>query len=265
MDPSARAAWLLDDARRHDRDRALAAMLAPAARRPAMLAVVAFNTELARVRERAADPTLGHIRLRWWADALARADAADDPEAAPLLRLLAGLRAWPEIRPRLIALAEARGRDIDDPPFADVAAAEAYAAAVTAPLADALALALGLPERVGDAAIAAATRAHALVGLLRVTPLRLRQGRPPWAADLRDAAARAALGRAVAERAEALIAAAAAARLPRPTFPLVAPAVLARQHLALLRRNGYEIFDSRLALPSRVTPGFAFAKWCGRL
>lgn len=261
----ARVEWLLEDARRHDRDRAVAAMLCPEKRRPAVLAVIAFNTEIARVRERVGEPTLGYVRLRWWADALARAGAADDAEAAPLLRALAGQRVWPEIRPHLAALVEARARDIEEPPFADPAAAEDYVAAVTAPLADALALALGLPERVGDPAVAAAARGHGLVGLLRATAARLRQGRDPWAADLGDPAARAALGRAVAERAAALIADAAAARLPREAFPLLAPAALARQHLALLRRNGYEILDSRLALPSRVTPGFALRCWRGRL
>lgn len=265
MEPSPQAEWLLEDARRHDRDRAVAAMLCPAPRREAVLAVVAFNTEIARVRERAAEPTLAHIRLRWWGDALDRLGAAEDTEAAPLLRALAGLRAWPEIRPHLAALVEARARDIDDPPFADAIAAEDYVAAISRPLTDALAHALGLPEFAGDAAVAAAARGHGMVGLLRATEVRLRQGRSPWAADLRDAAARAALARAVTNRAAALIAEAAAARLPRAAFPLLAPAALARQHLALLRRNGYELLDPRLALPSRVTPGFVLAGWRGRL
>lgn len=265
MEPSAQAEWLLEDARRHDRDRAVAAMLCPTARRPAMLAVIAFNTEIARVRERAAEPTLAQIRLRWWSDALARTGAAEDAHAAPLLRTLAGLRSWPEIRPCLAALAEARARDIDDPPFADAAAAENYLAAVTAPLTDALAHALGHPELAGDVAIAAAARGHGLVGLMRATAQRLSQGRSPWAVDLRETAVRAGLARAVADRAAALIAEAAAAGLPRAAFPLLAPAALARQHLALLRRNGYEILDPRLALPSRVTPGFVLAGWRGRL
>jgi phytoene synthase len=263
MEP--RAEWLLEDARRHDRDRAVAAMLCPERQRPAVLAVIAFNTEIARVRERVTEPTLGHIRLRWWADALDRAAVAEDARSAPLLRTLAELRTWRDLRPRLGALVEARARDLDDPPFADVAAAEEYLAAVTAPLADALALALGRPEFAGDAAVAAAARAHGLVGLLRAAPARLRQGRRLWAADLADAGARAQLGRDAAARANALIAEAAAARLPRAAFPLVAPAALTRQHLALLRRNGYEIFDPRLALPSRVTPGFVLSWWRGRL
>ncbi|MBN8926403.1 MAG: hypothetical protein BGO51_12375 [Rhodospirillales bacterium 69-11] len=52
--------------RRHDPDRFLTALFAPADRRDALLALYAFNHELARAREVASEPTLALIRLQWW-------------------------------------------------------------------------------------------------------------------------------------------------------------------------------------------------------
>src|SRR5208282_2178696 len=56
--------------RRHDRDRFQTALFAPAARREALFALYAFNCEIARVRERVTQPTLGQIRLQWWREAI---------------------------------------------------------------------------------------------------------------------------------------------------------------------------------------------------
>lgn len=52
--------------RRHDPDRFLTALFAPADRRDALLTLYAFNHELARAREVASEPTLALIRLQWW-------------------------------------------------------------------------------------------------------------------------------------------------------------------------------------------------------
>src|SRR6266436_4203876 len=56
--------------RRHDRDRFQTVLFAPAARREALFALYAFNYEIARVRERVTEPTLGRIRLEWWRETI---------------------------------------------------------------------------------------------------------------------------------------------------------------------------------------------------
>ena len=249
--------WLTETVRRQDRDRFIAAMLRPMPWRGGMFAVLAANAELARVREQVAEPAMGLIRLRWWADAL---EGAADASLPPLPRMLMALPGWIEVKPRVLELIEARARDMDDAPFADVAEAEAYVAATTAPLAAALAIAAGLPKLAAHPALAAAARGHGLVGILRATATRIRYGRNPWRVDMADAAARADLTRIVAARAEEAIAAAARNPLPRAAFCLVAPAALARQHLRRLRRSGYEPLDPRFAVPSRLTLGF-IARW----
>jgi NADH dehydrogenase [ubiquinone] 1 alpha subcomplex assembly factor 6 len=56
--------------RRHDRDRFLTTLFAPAAERQALLALYAFNHEVAKTREVVSEPMLGRIRLQWWRDSL---------------------------------------------------------------------------------------------------------------------------------------------------------------------------------------------------
>jgi phytoene/squalene synthetase len=254
--------WLAETVRRQDRDRFIGAMLRPLPWRADIFAVLAVNAELARVRELVAEPAMGLLRLRWWIDAF---DGASDAGLPPLSRLLVAQPHWPAIKPHLLALVEARARDMDDTPFADLDEAEAYVAATTAPLAAALAHAAGMGDLAAHPALADAARGHGLVGLLRATAMRVRQGRNPWPAAIADPAARADLARRVATRAEAAIAAAAGNPPPRRAFCLVAPAALARQHLRRLRRSGFEPLDPRFAAPSRLTPAF-LARWArGRI
>ena len=71
--------------RQHDPDRFLTALFAPAAQRDALLALYAFNHELARAREVASEPTLALIRLQWWrevVDGAARASRGRDAAGA---------------------------------------------------------------------------------------------------------------------------------------------------------------------------------------
>src|SRR5690349_19421999 len=65
--------------RRHDRDRYQTALFAPADRREALLALYAFNYEIARVRETVTQPMLGQIRLQWWREVLDTAYAGTPP------------------------------------------------------------------------------------------------------------------------------------------------------------------------------------------
>src|SRR5262249_20084786 len=57
--------------RRQDPDRYLTALFAPSDRREALLALYAFNHELARARESVREPIMGQMRLQWWRDGLA--------------------------------------------------------------------------------------------------------------------------------------------------------------------------------------------------
>ncbi len=78
--------------RDEDRDTWLAALFAPADRRPQVHALNAFFIEIRRVRDRVRQPLAGELRLQWWNDVVegeARGDAEANPVAAALLDTIA--------------------------------------------------------------------------------------------------------------------------------------------------------------------------------
>src|ERR1700681_4335702 len=56
--------------RRADPDRYFSALFAPAAVRPHLMTLYAFNHEVARVAETVRQPMMGEIRLEWWRETL---------------------------------------------------------------------------------------------------------------------------------------------------------------------------------------------------
>jgi len=69
--------------RRHDPDRFLTALFAPPDQRDDLLALYAFNHELARAREVVSEPPLALIRLQWWREVVEGARRHHET-AAPL-------------------------------------------------------------------------------------------------------------------------------------------------------------------------------------
>lgn len=110
-----------------DRDRYLATLFAPPARRGALQALYAFNIEIRRVRDVVREPLPGEIRLQWWTDVLGgerREEASANPVAAALCATLDQYRLEAG---RLLDLIEARRFDLYDEPMVSVADLERYA------------------------------------------------------------------------------------------------------------------------------------------
>ena len=80
--------YVLEEVRRADRDRFLATLFAPEPQRRDLLALLAFDHELARTRAVAREPILARIRLQWWRDAAAEATGAGTPRAQPVVESL---------------------------------------------------------------------------------------------------------------------------------------------------------------------------------
>ena len=74
--PEASHRYVLDLVRAADRDRFLAALFAPEPARRDLLALLAFDHELARTRSGTREPMLARIRLEWWREAVAEAAGA---------------------------------------------------------------------------------------------------------------------------------------------------------------------------------------------
>lgn len=114
--------------READKDRFLATLFAPAQQRPALLALYAFNHEIARVREAAREPMPGEIRLQWWREVVEGVrpeEARAHPVAAALLETMQRYRLPPQALAELI---DAHAFDLYDDPMPSLGHAEAYAA-----------------------------------------------------------------------------------------------------------------------------------------
>ncbi len=233
------------EARRADRDRYLTCLFAPADRREALFALLAFNAEIARIRDLVREPMMGRIRLQWWRDTIKAIGTSDSalgghPVAGPLG---AAIRGHHLSRGHFDTLIDAREADLEEHPFSGLDAFTAYAEASSAPLV-ALFLevlgAAGWPEA-GRAAAAAAGRhiglAWALTGQLRAVPFHAAHNRTMLPAELfarHRILPCAATGRSLDSHALA---------------PLVAEiATLARHHLDEARRPARQV--PQAALPA---------------
>lgn len=270
------AGYCLDQVRRFDRDRYLMALFAPSARRGDLLALCAFNVEVARIRELIREPMMGAIRLQWWRDAIAEIYAGGECRHQVVQALAAAVRRHGLSRQHFDRLLDAREQDMSPEPPADLAALVAYADATAGSL-GLLAVAIlggpgtGLARADADAAAvsaaaAGAWAAHALAGLLRSVPHHARHRRihlpqtllaeyrfaPHDLLDLRPGLGRAAVARAVAAEAERILddSRRLVPRPPRPFASAFLAATLARADLAQLRRANYDPFDPRLSQPA---------------
>lgn len=253
--------------RRHDPDRFLTALFAPPDHREDLLALYAFNLEVARIRETVSEPMLGLMRVQWWRDVVGRLyDGKGAPQGHPVAEALAAAvgRHQP---PRALfdGFLDARDRDMEEVPVPDRAALRAYADDTGGALARLALWMLGDTGAVAQEAAAAVGRGYAVAGLLRAVPFHALQSRLYLPESDLDAEGRGAVlaGRAepavravVAALAEEAGAALAEARRrhPRPgraTVAALLPALQAGGFLARLKRAGHDPFAPRLRLPRR--------------
>ena len=229
--------------RQHDPDRFLCALFAPAERREALFALLAYNHELARAREVASQPVLALIRLQWWREVVENAAAGRPPRqhevAAPLHALVA---AGTLDAADLLAMADAREAEAEDG-MPSASAFQAYLRGT----AGGVALAAGRLLGAGGAVLPAVQQAGALYGLagvLRSTGALARQGRcllpeeALAAAGLTPHEVMAEPARAVpvvrALAAEGMARRPVLAGLPRGALAAALPLVLARRDLRRL-------------------------------
>lgn len=168
-----------------DKDRWLAALFAPSGRRADLMALAAFNLEIASVRERVSEPLPGEVRLQWWRDVLTgegRGDVTAHPVAAALLDVIR--RHNLPIKP-LVDLIDAHVFDLYDDPMPSVADLEGYCGETCGALMQmgALILAEGDDPRTGELA-GHAGMAYALTGLLRSFGLNASRGQVYIPADM---------------------------------------------------------------------------------
>ena len=265
--PSEEAArYCADQARRFDHDRYLCALFAPASVRPSLLALYAFNVEVARIRELIREPMMGEIRLQWWREVIEHAPQGDLRKHPVAQALGAAIRAHTLPAAPFEALLVAREQDLDNVPPESLAALESYAEATSSGL---VGLALGVLGQPAESALQAARHvgiAWALTGLLRAVPYHAARRQIFLPRDMTEAvgldlealvAGRAGetlrvVARQLAEAARAHLRQARALRpsVPRAAVPALLPAVLADRYLGQLERSGFSLFDASLQRPA---------------
>lgn len=174
---STRAELVARGLRHADRDRYLSTLYAPEAKRPALVALYAFNTEIASIRDRVSEPLPGEVRLQWWRDVLDAGTmeaAAGHPIASELIAAI-GAHQLPIVP--LQAMLNAREFDLYDDAMPTRGDLEGYLGETASALIQMAALVLDR-DAAGAAADAAGHGgcAQGIAGLLRLLPLHRSRG-----------------------------------------------------------------------------------------
>jgi len=240
---------LAQSVRAADPDRYFSALFAPAPVRPLLLALYAFNAEVARVAETVREPMLGAIRLEWWRET-AEGASKGAPRNHDVARALAVLfAAGPVALADLEALVAARAFDSSADHFADFAALEDYLDRTSGAVMRMAARILGgKPELTREAGLA-----YGLTGLIRSLPFHNNRHKLYLPLDLlsalhvtpeeffhleKGAPALAAATRQMALKARDHFLAARAAPKPGAALAAILPAALVPVYL---RRLGREV------------------------
>lgn len=208
-----------------DPDRWRTAMTAPPEKRGGLMALYAFNLEIARAPWVASEEMVAQIRLRWWMDAIEEAVSGGPVRrhevAVPLAETIRAGSLPQALFDEMIA---ARLTDATPEPHADRAALDRYLRRTSAHLMELAARHLGAPE-----AALPVVRDHGygcgVAGLLRALPELRARGRDPLppGTDLADLA-RGGLDALAAARAQR-------ARVPAAVVPALLPGWLAAWRL----------------------------------
>ena len=156
---------------------------------PALLALYAFNAEIAGIRDRVSEPLPGEIRLQWWRDVLAANDArpaAGHPVADALLATIERTTPAGEAFQNYL---DARIFDLYDDPMPTRSDLEGYCGETAAALIQLAALVLDPEAAAAHGRLAGhAGCAQAITGLLRLLPLHRARGQCYCPTDILAAA-----------------------------------------------------------------------------
>jgi phytoene synthase len=223
---------------RGDRERWRTAMAAPPAARPGLLALYAFNLEIARAPWAASEPMLGAIRLRWWLDAIAAIyDGALPPHHEVAEPLAAAILADDLPRRLFEEMIAARLADAEPGPLPDLAAVGLYVDHTAGHLMELAARHLGA-EGAALPVVRDFARGAGIAALLRALPELRARGRDPLPPEVAPAIL-ARDGLAAIERARSR-----RDRVPRAAAPALLPGWQADRVLARVAQD-----------PTAIRPG----------
>ena len=261
-------------ARQADYDRYLIALFAPPDKREVLFALIAFNHELARIRESVTEPMLGQIRLQWWREAVTEAFAGRPRRHEVLEALAAARSALSEAK--LEEMLEGRELEFESEPPATLECFRDYAASTSGALTEAMAIALAGDDDGTSLAVARAVgTAYGMTGLLRSVPFHARRGRVLLPTHILEASGTSAaaikelhdepgLSRAAERIAaaawEELVKARETGKRSRAMRPVILLSAITATHLRKLRSKGFKLLQADLSvgpLKRQIAVGWA--------
>ncbi len=252
--------------REQDPDRYFSTLFAPAEHRPALFALYAFNSEIARVRDSISEPLPGEIRLTWWREVVEgqrREEASAHPVAGALLAAIARYRLPVNAFVRMV---DARVFDVYDDPMPAEEDLEGYAGDTASALIRLASIVLADGGEPGGAEAAGhAGVAYAVTGLLRAMPFHAQRGQVflPVSVLARNGAKRDDIlaGRAspavyavmremrAYAREHLALARAAGGQIKPEARPAFLPVTLCEPYLRRMERHGYNPFRTPIEVP----------------
>jgi phytoene synthase len=171
------AGYCHDLVRASDKDRYLSSLFASDHSRPHLLALYAFNIEIARIRETVSEAMLGEIRLKWWHDAIDGLYAGTETGHPVIEALAPAIREADLPKSAFINMIEARQFDLYDDPMPSLSALEGYLGETSSMLIQiaAMILAPNAARTFADVSGLAGV-AMGITGLLRSLPLTRARG-----------------------------------------------------------------------------------------
>ena len=246
--------------REYDYHRYFSATFAPPDIRRGLIALYAFNLEIASVRERVSEALLGQMRLQWWRDTIDEMYGGSVRNHAVVAEIAWAIQTFDLPREDFGRMIDARMFDLEDAPPEDSAALVTYAAATSGQLAATAARICGESGFVADAETVGS--GWGMTGLLRALPFNAAQSRVYLPGDiLRDynlspddvierrneramrdaiAATAALIGRSGTRPID----------VPGPVRPAIAYAAVSALYLRKLERAGFDVYADGLE-PSR--------------
>jgi phytoene synthase len=219
--------------RRADPDRYLSTLYAPQDKRQALIALYAFNAEIASVRDRIHEPLPGEIRLQWWRDVIAAASAESAGGHPLAARLAQAISEYHLPTKAFDDYLEARIFDLYDDPMPSRTDLEGYCGETASAMIQLSALVLDKGAATGVSELAGhGGCAQAIAGLMRLLPLHRSRGQCYIPADVLSAS-----GATV----ETIIEGKDGAAMGRVVSAMTA---LARDHLASFQRHAKSLPQS---------------------
>ncbi|XP_032079159.1 NADH dehydrogenase (ubiquinone) complex I, assembly factor 6 isoform X2 [Thamnophis elegans] len=162
--------YCLDLLRKRDYEGFLCVLLLPAESRASVLALRAFNVELAQIRDSVTEKTIGLMRIEFWRKAVEDIYQDNPPQQPVAIELWKAVRRQNLTKRWFMNIIDQREKNLDDRAYRDISELETYAENTQSSLLYLTLETLGVRDIHADHAASHIGKAQGIVTCLRATP-----------------------------------------------------------------------------------------------